>query len=208
MGWTSKSFAFEFAAAWASEAFTFKSTAVAAALKSLTFVPATFGRTCKTLAIVATPWRWTIETAALKAATFWTTGETTIFATTAFEAWAHRWTWWPARVESCVSFRATRPATFESRAVRAYRSARPPHVLTDGLGHLHEFVFAEFAVAIFVELREHLGWVWRLWTATTFGATSACSTTFASLLPRFLAALSSAAHFAHLFVCFGAFCIV
>jgi len=83
-------------------------------------------------------------------------------------------------------------------------------VLADGLGHLHEFVFAELAVAILVELRKHLGWVWRLWTAATFAAASACRAAFAglfaTLLPIFLA--FSIAHFAHFFARFGAFCIV
>jgi hypothetical protein len=76
-------------------------------------------------------------------------------------------------------------------------------VLTDGLGHLHEFVFAEFAVAIFVELREHLGWARRLWTAATFGTTGACSAALAGLF-----AFTSAAHFAHFLARLGAFCIV
>jgi hypothetical protein len=201
--WACETFAFEFTAARAGEALTLESTAFWAAFVAFTLVPTTFGRTDKTFAIIATPWWWTIEAAALEPATFGTTGETAIIATAAFEAWAHRWTWRPAPLESCVSFRATRSATFESRTVRTSRSAGPPHMLTDGLGHLHEFVFAEFAVAIFVELREHLGWVRRLWTAATCGTASACGAALAGLF-----AFMSASHFAHFLARFGAFCIV
>jgi membrane associated rhomboid family serine protease len=76
-------------------------------------------------------------------------------------------------------------------------------VLTDGLGHLHEFVFAEFAVAIFVELGEHFGWVRRLRAASTFGAAGLCATALTGFF-----SFTSTAHFAHFFACFGAFCIV
>jgi hypothetical protein len=89
---TRKAFAFEFAAALASESLTFISTAFGSAFESLAFEPATFGRTGKAFTIVATPWRRTVETAALGASSFWTARETAIFATAAFEAWAHRWT--------------------------------------------------------------------------------------------------------------------
>jgi len=95
--------------------------------------------------------------------------------------------------------------TFVARTVRTSRAARPPHVLADGFGHLHEFVFAELAVFVFVELVEHLGWIWRMGTATTIFAASACGTalTFAGL-----AASVSRAHFAHLFFCFGLFGVI
>jgi hypothetical protein len=76
-------------------------------------------------------------------------------------------------------------------------------VLADGFRHLHEFVFAELAVFIFVELLEHLGWVWRLWTAATFWAASVCGAAFAGLF-----ATASAAHFVHFFARFGAFFII
>jgi hypothetical protein len=102
-----------------------------------------------------------------------------------------------------VSFSATWAATFESRTVRTSRSSGPPHTFTDGLGHLHEFVFAELAVFVLVKFFEHLGWVWWLWSAATFGATSACGAAFASLL-----AFASAPHIAHFFTRFGAFFII
>jgi hypothetical protein len=201
---TGKSFSFEFAAARTSEALPLNSTTFAATFEALAFEPTALGRTGKSFTIVATPRRWTIETASLAATTFWTPGETAIFAIAAFEAWTHGWTWWPATLESCVSFGATWSATFESRTVRTSRSAGPPHVLADGFRHLHEFVFAQFAVAVFIELREHLGWVRRLWTAAAFRATRAGGATFALAFAS-LTATSSAAHIAHFFARFGAF---
>jgi len=95
--------------------------------------------------------------------------------------------------------------TFEARTVRTSRATGPPHVLADGFGHLHEFVFAELAVFIFVELFEHLRWVRRMGTAAAFFVTSASRSAFA------LAGLTlsaSGAHFAHLFFCFGTFGVV
>jgi hypothetical protein len=80
-------------------------------------------------------------------------------------------------------------------------------VLADGFRHFHEFVFAEFAIFVFVELREHLGWIRRLRTATTFWAASAGGTAFALAFAG-LIATASAAHFAHLFLCFGPLSVV
>jgi hypothetical protein len=205
---TSKSLAFEFAAARASESLTLESSAFGATLEAFAFKPTTFGWTCKTFAIETASRRWAVETAALVATAFGTTGETAIFATAAFKTWAHRWTWRPAPLESCVSFGATWPATFESRTVRTSRSAGPPHVLADGFRHLHEFVFAELAIIIFVELREHLGWIWRLWTAATLWAASAGGAAFAFAGLAATAGAAGAAHFAHFFFCFGPLSVV
>jgi hypothetical protein len=207
MWWTSQSLAFEFAAARASEAFMFESSAFGPTLRAFTFKPTTFGGTCKTFAIETASRRWAVGTTALMATAFGTTGETAIFATTAFKSWAHGWTWRPAPLGSCVSVRATGPATFESRTVRTSRSAGPPHVLVNSFRHLHELVFAELAVFVFVELREHLGWVRRLWTATTFWAASAGGAAFAFTFTG-LVATASATHVAHFFACFGAFLVV
>jgi hypothetical protein len=44
----------------------------------------------------------------------------------------------------------------------------PLHVFTDRFRHFHEFIFAELAVFIFIELLEHLGRVWRMVTAAAF----------------------------------------
>jgi len=74
------------------------------------------------------------------------------------------------------------------------------HVLVDGFGHLHEFVFTELAVFIFVEFFEHLGWVGRVRSATAFFATSARGAMLAGLTTA-----ASGAHFAHFFFCFRAF---
>jgi hypothetical protein len=204
---TGKSFTFEFAAAWTGETLPLKSTAFAATFESLTFEPTALGRARKSFAIVATPWRWTIETATLAASTFWTAGETAIFAIATFEAWTHGWTWRPATLESCVSFGATWSATFEPRTVRTSRSAGPPHVLADGFGHLHEFVFAELSVFVLVKLLEHLGRVRRLWTAAAFRAARAGGATFALAFASLIAA-ASAAHVAHFFARFGAFFVI
>jgi hypothetical protein len=78
-------------------------------------------------------------------------------------------------------------------------------MLADGFGHLHEFVFAELAVIILVELVEHLGWIWRMGTAAAFFAASACGAAFAF---AGLTASVSGAHFAHLFLCFGTFGVI
>jgi hypothetical protein len=204
--WTSKSLSFEFAAARAGDALTLESSAFGSTLKAFTLKPTPFGRTCETFAI-ETASRRTIETAALVATIFRTAGETVILATAAVKSWAHRWTWRPAPLESCVSFRATWSATFGSRTVRTSRSAGPPHVFADRFRHLHEFVFAELAVFVFVELREHFSRVRRLCTAATFWAASTSRTAFAFAFAS-LTATASAAHVAHLFFCFGPLSVV
>jgi hypothetical protein len=78
-------------------------------------------------------------------------------------------------------------------------------VLADGFRHFHEFVFAELAVFIFVELLEHLGWVRSMGTAGAHFPGSACAPAFAL---TGLTASASSVHFAHLFFCFGAFRVV
>jgi hypothetical protein len=180
-----------------------KATTFGPALKSVTLVATAFWRASKAFAIETAAWGRTIETAAFVAATFGAAGETAIVATAAFEAWTHRWARRPASFETRVSGRTSRSTTFESRSVGTSRSAGPPHVLTDGLGHLHELVFAELAVVVFVKLREHLGWVWRVRATAAFRATSTSPAVFAGL-----AATASAAHFVHFFARFGAFFVV
>jgi hypothetical protein len=83
-------------------------------------------------------------------------------------------------------------------------------VLVDGFRHLHEFVFAELAVFVFVELREHLGWIRRLRTAASFWTASAGGAAFAFAFAGLagLAATASATHVAHFFARFGAFFVV
>jgi hypothetical protein len=197
-----ESFTFEFAAAWTGETITFKSRTLGTTRVTFSFEPTALRRTGETFAIVTAPRRWTVEAAALVATAFGATSVTTIFTSSVFESRSHRWTWRPAPLESCVSVGATRSATFESRTVRTSRSAGPLPVLADGFRHLHEFVFAEFAVVVFVELLKHLRWVRRLWTAAAFWATSAggTRTTFAGFLPA-----ASTAHVEHFFAGFAAF---
>jgi hypothetical protein len=150
--------------------------------------------------------RWrAFESAVLVATIFGTAGETAAFRTAVGEARAHGWTWRSAPVGSCVPGRSTLALAFEARTVRTSRAAGPPHVLADGFRHLHEFVFAEFAVFIFVELVEHLGWIRRVRTAAAFFAASTCGTGFAF---AGLTTSTSGSHFAHLFFCLGLFGVI
>jgi hypothetical protein len=202
---TSKSFAIEFTVALASESISLKSISIGATLEAFAFEATTFRWAGETFSIVTTSRGWAIEPAALTATTIGAASVSAAFRTATGEAWAHGWTKRPAPVESCVPGRSTWAVTFEARAVRTSRAAGPPHVLTDGFRHFHEFVFAELAVFIFVEPIEHLGWIRALWTATAFWAASAGG---AALAFAGLTASTSTAHLAHFFAGFGAFFVV
>jgi len=78
-------------------------------------------------------------------------------------------------------------------------------MLADGFGHFHEFVFAELAVFILVELLEHLCWIGRMRTAAAFSSGSACRAAFDL---AGLTASASSSHFAHLLFRFGTFSVI
>jgi hypothetical protein len=68
------------------------------------------------------------------------------------------------------------------------------------LRQFHEFVFAQFAVAVFVEPGKHLGWIRPLTASTCFrGRPARCF--FAAALASFFAfaALTFGSHLLHLF---------
>jgi hypothetical protein len=171
----------------ASKAVAFKLAAVLTTREAFASVPTTLGRAGEALAIETVTRRWAA-------------GESAIFAATCVKSGAHRWPGRPASLEACVSGRFTWSATFGTRTVRTSRSAGPPHVLVNGFGHFHEFVFAEFTVFVLIEFGEHLGWVRRVRTTASFWAASACLTAFFSL-----AFFALTAHLAHFLFGFGAF---
>jgi hypothetical protein len=172
-----ESFAFEFAAARTSKAISLEARTRWAMRVTLAFESAALGgagEAIKTFANrIAT--RRAIKMASLEVAIFVAAGKTTTFGTAAFES---RTSWTPM-------------------------AAVLPHVLMDGFGHFHEFVLAEFAVFIFVELFEHLGGIGRMWTAASVGPASAVRSAFAGLT-----SFASAALIAHFFARLGAFVVI
>ena len=205
----------------------------------MSFVPALTRRASETTAFTSPPRRRTGKAATRVPASFWSAGETiagtksvTTWTCKAFtlestasgaaceaafgEAWAERRSAKTATSELRITRRSCTSPSLESGTLRRTAGTRHVlHVFVNRFYQRHKLIFAEFAVLIFVELREQLFRVRWLWSAAGFSTVVGALITFGpmssflSVLTRLLALLLvSRSHLAHFFASFGALLVI